>query len=154
MSLTAANPEAIIRSDGDVMKKLLLATAVIALTCAHAHANPMTIPVGMLGWWCPVPQLGLLTLGRPPQTYVRSTKKQVAKSDDCIEIRHTGPRNSYGMYGRNGGCIFTNTERKPRVNMDEPYSDSAYIVDMECPGKSTITLQLIDGNLTLWPDGD
>jgi hypothetical protein len=114
----------------------------------------MTIPDGMLGWWCPVPQLGLLILG-PPQTYVRSTKRQVAKSDDyCMEIRPAGPRNSYGMYGRNGGCIFTNTERKPRVNMDEPYSDSAYIVDMECPGKSTITLQLIDGNLALWPDGD
>ena len=135
------------------MKKLLLATAVIALTRAHAHANPMTIPDGTLGWWCPVPQLGLLTLG-PPQTYVRRTKKQVAKSDDCMEIRHTGAHDSYGMYGRNGRCIFTNTERKPRVNMEEPYSDSAYIVDMECPGKSTITFQLIDGNLALWSDAD
>jgi len=27
-------------------------------------------------------------------------------------------------------------------------------VDMECPTKSTITFQLIDGNLALWPDGD
>jgi len=118
------------------MKKLLLVTVIGVLTCANAHANPMTVPDEMLGTWCPV-------MGST-HDYLRAKKM----GHHCLKIAHPGPRNTYVMLIGEGMCVFTNTERRAIVDFEEPYSVSQYTVTMECPDKTTGTFQLIGGKLT------
>jgi hypothetical protein len=101
------------------MKKLLLAAAIIALTCAHAHANPMTLPDEMLGKWCVV--MGGARDGE--ERYVRATE---VMSDYCMMLTRTGKHSSR----RYPDCVFTNTQRRRSSN--NLVGVSEYLVSMDC----------------------
>jgi hypothetical protein len=125
------------------MKKLLLATAIVAFTCAHARASPTQLPDAMLGYWCPVPESE--QTGHGSTTYVHANRLE---EEECIEVTRTG------FHGMEYGCKFGRIDKKV----------GSYIVHMRCyaagddqdpvPDKHPISasiFQLDNGKLTVSP---
>lgn len=116
------------------MKKLLLTTALVGLTYAHAHASPTQLPDEMLGPWCPAQEQSDRST-----TYERSTNKITNSDPKCIQVNPTG------YHHIETGCKF---ERIKPTRM-------IYVVDMMCGGvgldlvPSTATFTIIDGKLVI-----
>lgn len=82
------------------MKRLLLATAIVGLTSAYAHAGPAQLPTEMLGPWCPMPT------SKEDQTYyVRATSEQAGADPSCLIVTRSG------FLQVEGGCKFSHIER-------------------------------------------
>jgi hypothetical protein len=127
------------------MKKLFIATAIVGLTCAHAHAGATRLPAEMLGAWCPVPEAE--QAGHGSTTYVRSTNEVADKDPNCIQVTRTG------YHGVEDSCKFN------RITKD-------YVVYMRCwsagddqgpaPDKHPVSASIfgiVEGKLKVWPVG-